>query len=115
MITYENASNFLLERFPEIKSEVKFPDSPTLLFAEFSVIVANNFIQYNKGFIDRTVLLLNEICNSQLVEIQALISEFVITLYDINRNEYFSLMQLVSEQAARVLNENIDLWVNGLK
>ncbi len=111
MITYENASNILLKRFPEIKSEVNFPDSPTLLFAEFSEIVASNFIQYNKGFIDRTVLLLNEICNSQLVEVQALISEFVITLYDKNRNECFFLIQLVSEQAARVFIENIDLWL----
>lgn len=112
MITYLNASSHVLKKFPELACSPFYPESPTLLFAELADVLAEQITKSNNDFVFRAVKFINDIAENNDTDVQGLLSEFAITLYDLHKNEYAHFVSRLSQEASRTFDHNIELWRN---
>lgn len=112
MLKYNNVIEILRTRIPEFTVDDIFSDLPTAVFSLFSNFIKQAHQEKKKELLDKCIELTNDLAESTDSNVEALLNEIAIGLYDDSVELYDDYKSKISKNAAKKFDATISKWMN---
>lgn len=112
-ITFDYVLQEINSKFPDFVIDEDMAGLPTVIFSFLSLYLEDHIVQKDEKIVNKFVVFLNEISNSEDSSVGACVDEIILGLYNNSKIDYRVFMSKLSNETIRRFQVTIDLWKRG--
>ncbi len=113
IITFDYLLQEINSKFPDFIIDEDMDGLPTVIFSFLTGYLIDHIDQKDEKIINKFVVFLNEISNSEDSSVGACVDEIILGLYSDSKIDYRVFMSRLSNETIQRFQVTIDLWKRG--